>query len=194
MAFRFNLVAFFFTFTFLFVNTVSSFNTESVWRAVSMNTNAEKNTLTVMEATSSSDSLPSCPPGSQNCISTTWTPQKGSNKGAVAKAMMSVLQSYPQEGQAGVDKGGWTITSGDLVKTGNVSLEYKSGIGPFAFLFNGGKPFIDDLQIKILASNQVQLRSSSRIGQSDLGVNKKRLLFLGENAKALGWTVPEPRY
>ena len=171
---------------------VVSFITATNWKVFgSITTN--KNTAVVMEA-SSNDSLTPCPPGSQNCILTTWTPQKGKDKRSVATAMVKILQSYPQQGQAGVDKGGWKTTDGDLVKTGKMSLEYQSGIGPFAFLFNFGKPFIDDLEIKILSSNKVQLRSSSRIGKSDLGVNKKRLLFLGEQAKVLGWDVPEPEY
>ena len=102
--------------------------------------------------------------------------------------------NHPQEGQNGVDKGGWKMTKGDLVKNGSTSLEYQSGIGPFAFLFNFGKPFIDVLEIKITNSNTVQLRSSSRIGKSDLGVNQKRLLYLGQKAKELGWDIPEPKY
>jgi Protein of unknown function (DUF1499) len=173
-------------------NPVVSFITATSWKVFGSSATV-KNTAVVMEA-SSNESLSPCPPGSQNCIFTTWTPSKGKDKRSVATAMLKILQSYPQEGQAGVDKGGWKITDGDLVKTGTLSLEYQSGIGPFAFLFNFGKPFIDDLEIKILSSNKVQLRSSSRIGKSDLGVNKKRLLFLGEQAKELGWDVPDPEY
>lgn len=171
--------------------TVSSFITAANWRV--FGSSATDKTAVVMEATVN-DSLAPCPPGSQNCILTTWTPPKGKDKRSIATAMVNILQSYPQEGQNGVDKGGWKIANGDLVKTGSVSLEYQSGIGPFAFLFNFGKPFIDDLEIKIMNSNKVQLRSSSRIGKSDLGVNQKRLIFLGQKAKELGWDVPEPKY
>jgi Protein of unknown function (DUF1499) len=148
-----------------------------------------------LESSSGDDnSLPCCPPGSMNCIRTAWTLPKGKDKSAISSAMLEILQSYPQEGQAGVDKGGWKIASGDLQKTGEASLEFKSGVGPFAVLFNFGKPFIDDLQIRIVTPNKVELRSSSRIGKSDLGVNKKRLEYLGEKAKALGWDVPDPSY
>ena len=171
-------------------NLVVSFITAPCWNIFGNSINV-KHTAVVMEA-SSNESLTPCPPGSQNCILTTWTPPKGKDKRSVATAMVKILQSYPQEGQAGDDKGGWKITDGDLVKTGTLSLEYQSGVGPFAFLFNFGKPFIDDLEIKVLSSNKVQLRSSSRVGKSDLGVNKKRLLFLGE--QAIGWDVPEPEY
>jgi hypothetical protein len=181
-----------FTLIVLKGNPVVSFITGSSLRAFG-STVTVKNTAVVMDATSN-ESLTPCPPGSQNCIFTAWTPPRGKDKRSVAATMTKILQSYPQEGQAGVDKGGWKVTDGDLVKTGKLSLEYQSGIGPFAFLFNFGKPFIDDLEIKILNSNKVQLRSSSRIGKSDLGVNKKRLLFLGEQAKELGWEVPYPEY
>ena len=172
-------------------NPAVAFVTAVNWKVFGSSANV-KNVAVVMEA--SSNGLTPCPPGSQNCILTTWMPPKGKDKRSIATALVKILQSYPQKGQAGVDKGGWKITNGDLVKTGSLSLEYQSGIGPFAFLFNFGKPFIDDLEIKILNSNQVQLRSSSRIGKSDLGVNKKRLLFIGEQAKELGWNVPEPTY
>jgi Protein of unknown function (DUF1499) len=144
---------------------------------------------------SQGESLPSCPPGSMNCIHTTWkvvpTP---TSKDDVAEKMLNILQSYPQEGQEGVDKGGWKIVKGDLLTSGQTSLEYQSGVGPFAFLLNFGKPFIDDLEVKIIQPDKIELRSSSRIGKSDLGVNKKRLLFLGQKAKDLGWDVPEPTY
>lgn len=139
----------------------------------------------------SSSSLPRCPPGTQNCIRTAWTAPAGTrNLGAT---VLEILSSYPQEGQSGVDKGGWTVAEGNLKSTGKARLEFKSGIGNFAKLFNGGKPFIDDLQIEIV-KNVVEIRSASRIGKSDLGVNKKRLEFLASKARALGWEAPEPKY
>ena len=150
-------------------------------------------TAHVVEATAN-DSLAPCPSGSQNCILTTWTPSNENDKRSIATAMVKILQSYPQEGQNGIDKGGWKIAKGDLVENDSTSLEYQSGIGPLAFLLHFGKPFVDDLEIMITNSNKVQLRSSSRIGKSDFGVNRKRLLFLGEKAKELGWDVPEPKY
>jgi Protein of unknown function (DUF1499) len=150
---------------------------------------------TVLESSSGDEnSLPCCPPGSMNCIRTSWTIPRAKDRSAIASKLLEILQSYPQEGQSGVDKGGWKIANGDLQKTGQASLEYKSGVGPFAILFNFGKPFIDDLQIKIVTANKVELRSPSRIGKSDLGVNKKRLQYLGEKARALGWDVPDPSY
>jgi Protein of unknown function (DUF1499) len=176
----------------LCTKTVSSFVNDKSWNLFSGGSKVKGRAA--MSDARDDNSLPCCPPGSMNCIRTSWTVTKGKDKAAIAKAMLEILQSYPQEGQAGVDKGGWKVVDGDLLKTGTASLEYQSGIGPFAFLFNFGKPFIDDLQIKIVAPNRVDIRSSSRIGKSDLGVNKKRLTFLGQKAKDLGWDVPEPNY
>jgi uncharacterized protein (DUF1499 family) len=108
----------------------------------------------------------------------------------VAAIVTDILSSYPQTGQADVDKGGWTIVS----NTGNnMAVEYKSGIGNFAKFFNGGKPFVDDL-VASVDSTTVTIKSASRVGDSDLGVNLKRLQYLGAVARGKGWTVPEPKY
>ena len=80
-----------------------------------------------------------------------------------------------------------------MILLGKTRIEFASGLGMFAKLMNGNKPFIDDLEIEV-SGNVIQLRSSSRIGQSDLGVNQKRLKFLASKARALGWEVPEPKY
>lgn len=132
-----------------------------------------------------------CPPNSKNCIRTTWkAPPDAKN---VPATMLDILSSYPQEGQADVDQGGWTIAAGDLKTTGKTRVEYKSGIGIFARIINGGKPFVDDLEVEV-TDNVIEMRSASRIGISDLGVNQKRLQFLASKARALGWEAPEPKY
>ena len=59
----------------------------------------------------------------------------------------------------------------------------------FAKVFNGGKPFVDDLNIEVDRSGQVQIRSQSRIGDSDLGVNAKRVSYLAALLKAKGWKI-----
>lgn len=95
-------------------------------------------------------------------------------------------------GQAKVDLGGWDIVEDNLGgSSGTARVEYKSGIGNFAKFLNGGKPFIDDLKLEI-TDNGVEVRSSSRVGESDFGVNQKRLAYLGKGLAAAGWTVPEP--
>jgi Protein of unknown function (DUF1499) len=137
--------------------------------------------------------VPACPPNSSNCIRTTWTVPADRSPKNIGESMVAILNSYPQEGQNKVDLGGWKVAEGDLIKTGKARVEYISGIGNFAKFFNGGKPFVDDLDIEIVG-NSIELRSASRIGESDFDVNKKRLQFLGSKAKAFGWTVPEPKY
>ena len=139
------------------------------------------------------NAIESCPKGSQNCIRTTWTPPAGSSKADAISSLKKVIESYPQEGQNKVDLGGWTLVE-DNFSGGSASIEYKSGIGNFAKFFNGGKPFIDDLKLEIADSGVVEVKSASRIGESDLGVNKKRLDFLAEKLIADGWTVPSASY
>lgn len=131
-----------------------------------------------------------CPPNSMNCLRTSWTAPKGIN---VSKTVQSFLDSYPQAGQNGVDKGGWSIAEGNLLWQGKVRVEFQSGLGFFAKLANGNKPFIDDLWIQISGS-KVELKSASRIGQSDLGVNRKRLMFLVNKAKAQGFLTQDLKY
>ncbi len=68
-------------------------------------------------------------------------------------------------------------------------MEYRSsGKGTFAKLFNGGKPFIDDLVIESASDGRgFEFRSASRLGDSDFGVNGKRLGFIGGLLKENGW-------
>jgi Protein of unknown function (DUF1499) len=148
--------------------------------------------VVVVSPTQPALAINACPPRTQNCIRTTWAAPAGTKD--VASSMLAILNSYPQEGQADVDKGGWTIAGGDLKASGKTKLEYTSGVGNFAKFFNGGKPFVDDLEIEVLDNGVVEIRSASRIGESDLGVNQKRLQFLASKARALGWEAPEPKY
>ena len=140
------------------------------------------------------NAVEACPKGSNNCIRTTWTPPAGSSKSSAAKQLRAVLESYPQEGQDSVDLGGWSFATDSLESNGSARLEYKSGIGNFAKFFNGGKPFVDDLVIEIGDDGTTQVRSSSRVGDSDLKVNQKRLTFLVKKLRDAGWTAPEPTY
>jgi len=136
--------------------------------------------------------LESCPKGSNNCIRTEWVPPSGSSKADAVAALMKAVNSYPQEGQSDVDKGGWVIVEDFSGGTGRV--EFKSGIGNFAKFFNGGKPFIDDLKFEVADNGVVAVKSSSRVGDSDFGVNQKRLSFLVAKLRDQGWTAPDPVY
>jgi hypothetical protein len=148
----------------------------------------------VTDAAPAYAALDSCPKGSNNCLTTLWTPPAGTDASAAAAILKKVIESYPVDGQNKVDLGGWTIVD-DSFSPGKVaSIEYKSGIGNFAKFFNGGKPFVDDLKLEIGTAGVVQVRSSSRIGDSDLGVNQKRLVYLADKLRGEGWTAPDPKY
>ncbi|CAJ1966842.1 unnamed protein product [Cylindrotheca closterium] len=139
------------------------------------------------------NALEACKKGSKNCIRTTWTPPASSSKAGTIASLKKALESYPKGGQDKVDLGGWELVE-DNFSSGKARLEYKSGVGNFANFFNGGKPFVDDLKLEIEDTGLVQVRSSSRVGDSDLGVNQKRLKYLGKTLQAAGWTIPEANY
>ena len=137
------------------------------------------------------NAIPACPKGSQNCVRQTWTaPFSLSPSDAIAQ-LRETLAAYPQEGQEDgkVDGGGYTIISDTLDgSSGSIALEYKSsGKGFFAKGFNGGKPFVDDLIVESSGNGAFEFRSSSRMGDSDFGVNGKRLSYIGGLLKGKGW-------
>uniref|UniRef100_A0A7S4JVL7 DUF1499 domain-containing protein n=1 Tax=Odontella aurita TaxID=265563 RepID=A0A7S4JVL7_9STRA len=134
--------------------------------------------------------LEACPMDSKNCVRTTWRPPAGASKSDAISGLRDALNSYPQEGQNKVDEGGWAIASDDLDSSGTVRVEYSSsGKGFFAKAFNGGKPFVDDFKVEVEDSGVVQIKSQSRIGESDLGVNQKRVDYLAAVLKAKGWST-----
>jgi len=74
--------------------------------------------------------------------------------------------------------------------SGFARVEYKSsGKGFFAKAFNGGKPFVDDLKLEVSDGGAVQVKSQSRVGESDFGVNGKRVDYLAAALKAKGWST-----
>lgn len=138
----------------------------------------------------SADALEMCPPKANNCVRTKWTPPPGTSKDEAIASLRDALNAYPQEGQADVDGGGWAIAEDNLAGSGTARVEFKSsGKGNFAKFFNGGKPFVDDLKLEVEDSGVVQVKSQSRVGDSDFGVNKKRTDYIGNTLKAKGWTV-----
>ena len=75
------------------------------------------------------------PQGSQNAIRTTWIAPSSTVKtqSQAAADVKAAFEAYPQEGQNGVDKGGWEIADGSL-DTGKFCAEFTSGSGIFAKL------------------------------------------------------------
>lgn len=147
---------------------------------------------------SKSYALEQCRAKSHNCIRTTWRAPESTSPNEAMITLREVLNSYPQGGQAGVDCNGWTITNDSLNKDGMLALEFKSCVGPAALAINLGQPFIDDLKFELGkdASGHVfvEVKSNSRVGGSDLFVNRKRMLYLGDKLRAKGWDIPPPKY
>jgi uncharacterized protein (DUF1499 family) len=109
-----------------------------------------------------------------------WPKEYGSSKEKAMNELVDVLKSYPP-GQNGVDGGGFEIQAADVGK-GYVYVQYES-------LKNG---YIDDVEFAVIDSGSypersVQVRSSSRIGYLDYGVNAKRLNWIAAALRSKGW-------
>lgn len=127
-----------------------------------------------------------------NCFSTSgdeahllemWKPKAGSKDNDAMGELLETIEAYPP-GQAKVDKGGFSIiqASSDYLYVQFESMKHG---------------FIDDVEFAVSSSNggkgrqvQVQVRSSSRIGKLDLGVNAKRLNWISAQLREKGWTAP----
>ena len=89
-----------------------------------------------------------------------------------------------------MDLGGWSFADDSIASTGYARLEFKSGLGNMAKFFNNNKPFVDDLEFNVESSG-VCVRSASRVGDSDFGVNAKRLNWIADKLRAEGWAAPK---
>lgn len=144
----------------------------------------------LLQQPSNANALEACPPKANSCVRTTWTPPSGSSKEDAVATLRDAIKAYPQEGQSDVDGGGWSVAEDDFLGSGGARVEYKSsGKGNFAKFFNGGKPFVDDLNLEVDGSGTVQVKSQSRVGDSDFGVNQKRVDYLAATLKGKGWSV-----
>lgn len=54
----------------------------------------------VVGAPAIANALDACSPKANNCVFTKWTPPDGTSKSNAVKDLRSVIESYPQEGQA----------------------------------------------------------------------------------------------
>ncbi|CAK9055617.1 Hypothetical protein SCF082_LOCUS30046 [Durusdinium trenchii] len=115
-----------------------------------------------------------------------WKWPAGKSRTDAVQELRTVIEAYPKEGQDGVDQGGWSFAVDDLSSKGYARLEFMSGVGNFAKFFNGGKPFVDDFEVNV-EDDKVSVRSSSRVGDSDLGVNAKRINYIASGLRAKGW-------
>ena len=118
---------------------------------------------------------------SPNCFSTSgdeshllplWRPQAGSN---AMGELLATIKAYPPF-QKRADGGGFSIVT---AKDDYLYVQFES-------LKNG---FIDDVEFAV-NDGKVQVRSSSRIGFLDFGVNAKRLNWISSQLRDKGWTAP----
>jgi len=106
----------------------------------------------------------------------TWVPPPEETK--PLQTVASVVASY-EPGQGGVDGGGFA-----LIKQTDSYLYYQ-----FEALKKG---YIDDLEFATdKATDGVMVRSASRVGVTDFGVNAVRLNYIGDKLRAKGWKVAE---
>ncbi len=103
-----------------------------------------------------------------------------SSKEAAFQQLYEVVKAYPP-GQDNIDGGGFDIVTFDP-KAGYMYVQFES-------LKNG---FIDDVEFAVVDDkiNQVEVRSSSRLGYLDYGVNSRRLNYLAKALRDLGWDAP----
>lgn len=130
--------------------------------------------------------LTKCPDGAQNCRSSEgggtlppigpWVSGKSSE--AALKDVLDVVQGYPKTGQNGIDGRGWQIAE-QQAGSNYLRVEYTSKIFKF----------VDDLEFKVGSDGTVSVRSSSRVGESDLGVNTKRVEYFEAALKEKGWKI-----
>jgi len=106
----------------------------------------------------------------------TWESPSGESSIADVK---SVIDTY-EVGQQGIDGGGFQIVEYDE-KAGYIYVQFQS--------FRAG--YIDDTEFWYNPEKkQFDVRSASRLGQSDLGVNAKRLEYIGGRLeKEFGWKL-----
>ncbi|CAE7211665.1 unnamed protein product [Symbiodinium natans] len=135
----------------------------------------------------------SAPGTDEDHFLTPWLYASGGMAGAVAD-LQKAVKEYPP-GQQDIDGGGFEIKRVDPDK-GYIYVQFES-------LKRG---YIDDLEFLVKPtdkeSGQVLVRSASRLGYLDLGVNAKRLNRLSQALRDLPnrWTAPKitkdlfPRY
>ena len=93
------------------------------------------------------------------------------------KSLIQVVKAY-EPGQGNVDGGGF-----EVVKETDGYLYVQ-----FEALKKG---YIDDLEFAMKPDGKVEVRSGSRVGTTDFGVNAKRLNFIAANLRSAGWSIDE---
>mmetsp|Transcript_3960 Transcript_3960/g.5219 ORF Transcript_3960/g.5219 Transcript_3960/m.5219 type:complete len:253 (+) Transcript_3960:105-863(+) len=102
------------------------------------------------------------------------------DKAEAFEELYEVLKAYPP-GQNGVDGGGFKFQKCDTDK-GYIYVVYEA-------LKNGYHDDAEFAYIPEASTKAIQVRSSSRVGYLDYGVNAKRLNWIGKALRAKGWNA-----
>ena len=126
--------------------------------------------------------VPSSPPNENTNINNNI--HNNSNTPTPIETIAEVMTTY-EPGQGGIDGGGYI-----LVKKTDTYLYYQ-----FESLKKG---YIDDLEFAMVEpaassnNNNVMVRSASRVGITDFGVNAIRLNYIAAKlTQGYGWTIPD---
>jgi uncharacterized protein (DUF1499 family) len=116
-----------------------------------------------------------------------WIWPKELDKVHAFQQLEEVIKAY-EPGQDNVDGGGFQIVKSDT-KSWYIYTQFEA-------LKNG---YIDDFEVAYIDGAQggeraVQVRSSSRVGYLDYGVNGKRINFIARRLRAKGWDAPGVDY
>ena len=137
--------------------------------------------------------------GKPNCFSTTgdslltdriltgvdtlippWKPPAGAT--APFKSLVEAVKAY---------KPGQTPAVGGIIDGGGFNV-VKETDGYLYVQFEAlKKGYIDDVEFAMGKDGNVQVRSGSRVGQTDFGVNGSRLNIIAEALRKDGWTIDE---
>lgn len=105
-----------------------------------------------------------------------WNWPKDYDQERAFKELEEVIRAY-KPGQGNIDGGGFEIQRSDA-KSGYLYVQFEA-------LKNG---YIDDLELAVVPGRDgLQVRSSSRVGYLDFGVNAKRLNYITEALRGKGW-------
>ena len=110
-----------------------------------------------------------------------WKYPTSMDKESAFVALEQTVQNY-KPGQSNIDGGGFQIVKSDP-KKGYLYAQFEA-------LKNG---YIDDLEFAYIDSDSkgfIQVRSSSRVGYLDFGVNAKRLNYIAKSLREDGWDAP----
>jgi uncharacterized protein (DUF1499 family) len=109
-----------------------------------------------------------------------WDSRVLSSRKDAFQQLYEVVKAY-EPGQSNIDGGGFDIITFDP-EAGYIYVQFES-------LKNG---YVDDLELALInkEDNVVQVRSSSRLGYLDFGVNAKRINYLAKALREKGWDAP----